>query len=104
MERSVEEAIDRVKTLYERVTGQPVPEVSAEAPYARIPPEVDREEYVLKQAAALFERVNARTAAGKNQAQPHSQQNESRWVLPLPGVTKDNITVELADGLLTVRV
>jgi HSP20 family molecular chaperone IbpA len=57
MERAVEEVMQRVRTVYEMVTGTPAPEFSPDNPYARIPPEVDREEYVLRQAAALFERV-----------------------------------------------
>jgi HSP20 family molecular chaperone IbpA len=114
MERTIEEAIERAKKAYELVTGQPVPEVTAEAPYARIPPEVDREDYVLKQAASLFERVRAITqspinasmgsTSGARASADKTQQNETRWVLPLPGVPKENISVEFAEGLLTVRV
>src|SRR5215813_9196777 len=101
MEKTIEEAIDRAKRAYELVTGHPVPEVSAEAPYARIPPEVDREEYVLKQAASLFERVRAITeTSGLQHSTAHekTQPQEARWVLPLPGVSKENITVEFAEG------
>jgi HSP20 family molecular chaperone IbpA len=107
MERTIEEAIERAKRAYELVTGQPVPEISVEAPYARIPPEVDREEYVMKQAASLYERVRAITQGSglsHTTANEKTQAQEARWVLPLPGVSKENITVELADGLLTVRV
>jgi len=122
----VEDAIVRAKTVYEWVTGQPAPEVSLEAPYARIPPEVDREEHVIRQAATLFEKVRAiafpTTGAPTNGNAPAiggadsageiltlpapaaviRGQDELRYVFELAGVSKDRITVELKGTTLRV--
>jgi HSP20 family protein len=123
MERAVEDAITRAKTVYEWVTGQPAPEASPEAPYARIPPEVDREEHVLRQAAALFEKVRAMTfpnAAPADGDGPRAVEegaraqvlptpaaivrarDEIRYVFELPGVAKQGIDVELRGNVLRV--
>jgi HSP20 family molecular chaperone IbpA len=124
MEHTVEEAIKRAKAVYEQVTGQPAPDVSADAPYARIPPEVDREEHVIRQAAQLFEKVRAlglqndvvgaqpwqRVVTERDQARTVVPvptaivrgQDEVRYVFEFAGIAKDRVTVELQG--LTLRV
>jgi HSP20 family molecular chaperone IbpA len=113
MEHTVEEAIVRAKAVLEKVTGQPAPEVSADAPYARIPPEVDREEHVIRQAAALFERVRALSNGSDVAVDTRAfslptptafvrGQDEIRYVFELAGIPKDRIAVELQG--LTLRV
>jgi len=125
MERAVEEAIVRAKSVYEMVTGQPAPEVSPNTPYALIPPEVDREEHVLRQAAALFERVRGigqsngagvgiSTDVTVQTGQPvvgdsisheidvHREGNELRFVFDVGNMTRERISVELQG--VTIRV
>lgn len=116
MEHAVEETLERVKAVYEMVSGQPAPEFSADSPYARIPPEVDREEYVLRQAAALFERVAARSvpkftggAALDLNASPSQQAVElSRegsmlcFVFDVGPTSREKISVELKGPELRV--
>jgi HSP20 family molecular chaperone IbpA len=125
MERTVDEAIVRAKTVYEWVTGQPAPDASVEAPYARIPPEVDREEHVIRQAARLFEKVRelssppiANTPARSDMATGNNQawttpvlpmpvtvvrgQDDARYVFELAGVPRDRINVELQGATLRV--
>jgi HSP20 family molecular chaperone IbpA len=122
MERTVEEAIVRAKTVYEWVTGQPAPEASVEAPYARIPPEVDREEHVIRQAASLLEKVQELTQSAQGVRAPvqstvapswvapvvpapfavSTGRDEVRYVFELAGVPKDRISVELQSGTLRI--
>jgi HSP20 family molecular chaperone IbpA len=116
MERAVDEAIIRAKSVYEMVTGQPAPEVSPSAPYARIPPEVDREEHVLRQAAALFERVQ-RLDQPAQPVQPAVRDttisrgvdvcrdgNELQFVFDVGNNPRDRISVELQGVTLRVSV
>jgi HSP20 family molecular chaperone IbpA len=127
MERTVEEAIVRAKTVYEQVTGQPPPEASLEAPYARIPPEVDREEHVLRQAASLFEKVReiqlsslpleagrAGIRDARGSAWSHlpalpapvsvvRAEDEVHYFVELAGVPKDHVSVELRGGTLRIQ-
>jgi HSP20 family molecular chaperone IbpA len=110
MERAVEEAIIRAKSVYEMVTGQPAPEVSLSTPYARIPPEVDREDHVLRQAAALFERVRGisqRDGSSVSQgsdavresishgADVRREGNELRFSFDVGNTPRERISVEL---------
>jgi HSP20 family molecular chaperone IbpA len=124
MERAVEEAIIRAKSVYEMVTGQPAPEISPNTPYARIPPEVDREEHVLRQAASLFARVQeisegkgASVGLGKDvavqTAQPAARElglgvwregNELRFVFDVGNSPRERISVELQGVALRVSV
>jgi HSP20 family molecular chaperone IbpA len=126
MERAVEEAIIRAKSVYEMVTGQPAPEFSPNTPYARIPPEVDREEHVLRQAAALFERVReigqgkgSRVGIGTDvavqPAQPAVREtisdgidvrrdgNELRFVFDVGNTPRERISLELQGVALRVK-
>jgi HSP20 family molecular chaperone IbpA len=127
MDRSVEEAIERAKTVYQWVTGQPPPEVNDETPYARIPPEVDREEHVLRQAATLLERVQELTLSAGYPVRPGvlparpvpgwtpawasalpapftvvRGQDDLRYVFDLAGVPRDRISVELQGSTLRI--
>jgi HSP20 family molecular chaperone IbpA len=121
MERAVEEAISRAKSVYEMVTGQPAPEFSPNTPYARIPPEVDREEHVLRQAAALFERVRE-IGQGKGTSvgvptptQPAVREtisngfdirrdgNELRFVFDVGNTPRERVSLELQGVALRVK-
>lgn len=108
MERAVDEVMKRVRIVYEMVTGQPAPEFSANNPYARIPPEVDREEHVLRQAAALFERVRnfgsdvasrpVQTFGGETAPSPigmYRDGSDLRFVFDVGSTSRERITVEL---------
>jgi len=113
MERAVEEALNRAKTVYEMVTGQPAPEFAADSPYARIPPEVDREDHVLRQAAALFERVRVMdqkvsTTSVVSEASTTSpfamfrEGNELCFTFEIGPISREKIGVELQGTLLRV--
>jgi len=120
MERTVEDAIARAKAVYEQVTGRPAPESLPTAPYARIPPEVDPEEFVTRNAAALLAKVQTMVGATRP-ADPQAgsasgvalralpipacliQANEEmRLVFEMPGVPRSAIEVELQGA--TIRV
>jgi HSP20 family molecular chaperone IbpA len=125
MERAVEEAIIRAKSVYEMVTGQQAPEFSPNTPYARIPPEVDREEHVLRNAAALFERIRelgqrqgSSVGLGADVAVQTTQPivpetdtndfelrregNELRFVFDVGNISRERISVELQGVMLRV--
>jgi HSP20 family molecular chaperone IbpA len=117
-QQTMDQAIDQVKAIYQQVTGQAAPEPTPDSPYARIPPEVDAEEYVTMKAASLFERVKT-IAPAQSQVRAHNgaaqmmpampipnallrSENELRWVLEMPGVSKSSIEVELLATTLKV--
>jgi HSP20 family molecular chaperone IbpA len=123
MERAVEEAIIRAKSVYEMVTGLQAPEASGGAPYALIPPEVDREEHVLRQAAALFERVRelgqgSNAGVGTSSDAVQSKQvvretishgvevfregNELRFVFDVGNSPRERLSVELQGAQVRV--
>ena len=119
MNQTMEDAIVRAKAIYEQITGEPAPEPAHGEPYARIPPEVDAEEYVTMKAASLLETV--RSIQPKRQGstvapQPGAtvmralpipaavirSETELRWVLEMPGVPRSAIEVELRGQALRV--
>src|SRR4029079_3051296 len=110
MERAVEQAMERVRMVYEMVSGQPAPEFSADNPYARIPPEVDREEHVLRQAAALFERVADQAVHPveggtiSTQIGTYREGNELRFVFDVGQTPRERVTVELQGPELRVSL
>jgi HSP20 family molecular chaperone IbpA len=91
-----------------------------DAPYARIPPEVDREEHVIRQAAMFYEKIRELTTPAPGASSSVSQKpmdarpdqsfvapvipalftvvgkkDEIRYVFELAGVPKDRVNVEL---------
>jgi HSP20 family molecular chaperone IbpA len=112
MERTVDEAIQRAKEIYEMVAGHSAPEFSSDTPYARIPPEVDREEHVLRQAAALFQKVSdvvtppARTAQARGEmpvpVATYRDGNDLRFVFDVGNTPRESVTCELRGPELRV--
>jgi len=123
MNQTMEEAIVRAKAVFEQVTGARAREPTPNAPYARIPPEVDAEEYVTMKAASLLERVRSLPRSnGKPEARDLMSsavtvrvgptlpipaavirgESEVRWLLEMPGVPRSTIEVELLGSTLSV--
>lgn len=112
MERTVDEAIQRAKTVYEMVAGHSAPEYSSDSPYARIPPEVDREEHVLRQAEALFQKVSDVVARPTRSAQARGEMpvpvatyrdgNDLRFVFDVGNTPRESVTCELRGPELRV--
>jgi HSP20 family molecular chaperone IbpA len=127
--QTVEQAIVGARAVLEQITGAPAPEFSTSSPYARIPPEVDAEEYVTMKAASLLEKVRsmpwstmnrtpgeAPTSASTGPAPSGAHampsmpipaaiirgENELRWVLEMPGVPRSTVEVELLGATLRV--
>src|SRR5262245_53660077 len=112
MESTVDEAIQRAKAIYEMVAGHSAPEFSSDIPYARIPPEVDREEHVLRQAAALFQKVSDVVSQPVQTAQArgvmpvpvstYRDGNDLRFVFDVGNTPRESVTVELRGPELRV--
>jgi HSP20 family protein len=121
MHTNIEQAIVTVKSIYEKLTGVPVPEATNQ-PYAQIPPEVEAEGYVVDKAKELFQTIDALKARSLPRA-PIVPQRETgaralpampipcavvrgekqlRFVLEMPGVPRQSIDVSVEGSTLRV--
>lgn len=101
--------LDKIKELYEKVVGQPAPEIDPGS-YMPFPPGVDPFEFVSYERREL-ERLSERTAFAP---QPYAwiptmdcfastKDDDIVLLMEVPGVTKDSLEVFVADGALIVR-
>lgn len=115
--QSVEQAIVRVRTIYEQVAGRPLPEQGSE-PYARIPPEADPQEHVTARAKELFGLVEELARGGAAPVPAPSVETvavqpipgvivqseaELRLLLDVPGISRAALEVVLEGASIVVR-
>lgn len=104
----VEQEIARVEALYRNLTGNEPPR--SDAPYAPIPPEADAEGHVHENLRRLYHALQ--TYGQPTRPEPvrfiprvNVLEGEKQWAcqVELPGVTRDNVNVEVNQGNLVVR-
>lgn len=105
----VQETTKELAKLYHLITGLDLP--TQTEPMHPIPPERDAEEYVSERLAALVEAASALTNPSLQYAirygwVPRANSAETpdaiRIDVELPGVRKEDITIEVREGLLAV--
>lgn len=103
MEANIDDTIKRIEVLFESITGSAPPE--QEGAYSPIPPELDAGNYVEKQLERLLELVGAPEPV-PTWLPPLSiaeRGDELIIELDVPGMSQSDISVSVADRLLTVK-
>ena len=103
----IDDTIDRVGKLYHAVTGRELPH--NDAPYAAIPAEKDPVQYIEEQVDRLLLALSGAPVAQQNRPVPwmprvalFESASEVAVCIDLPGVARENVNVNLGNGVLVV--
>jgi HSP20 family protein len=115
--QTINQALEELRSLHQKLTHTPAPEIAPQA-FLPFPPGADPVSFALEEVERLKQLIEAHSQEPRNTETISQAPAGSRWVprasvfagdngvsffVELAGVSKDDVTVTLANGELVVR-